>query len=69
MLLDQVAATSRAIAGASSRKKKVSFLSALLREVPGAERAAVARYLAGETGYKTGIEAVRAIAIADGVIE
>ncbi len=55
MLLEQVAATSRAIAGASSRKKKVSFLSALLREVPGAERAAVARYLAGETGYKTGI--------------
>ena len=55
MLLDQVAGTSRAIAAASSRKKKVSLLSALLREVPGEERAPVARYLAGETGYKTGI--------------
>ena len=55
MLLDQVAGTSRAIADASSRKKKVSLLSALLREVPAEERSPVARYLTGETGYKTGI--------------
>lgn len=55
MLLAQVATTSRAIADTAARKKKVSLLSALLREVPAEERAPVARYLAGETGHKTGI--------------
>ncbi|MBA2539599.1 MAG: ATP-dependent DNA ligase, partial [Deltaproteobacteria bacterium] len=55
MLLDRVARTSLDIAGSASRKKKVALLAALLRHVPADERAPVARYLAGELGYKTGI--------------
>ncbi len=55
MLFAEVANTSQAIAGSSSRKRKVALLAAVLREVPADERAPIARYLAGETGYKTGI--------------
>ncbi len=55
MLLDRVARTSLDVANSSSRKKKVELLGKLLKEVPPEETAPVARYLAGEVGYKTGL--------------
>jgi DNA ligase-1 len=55
VLLDLVARTSLDIASAASRKKKVALLGKLFNQVPADERAPVARYLAGEVGYKTGI--------------
>jgi DNA ligase-1 len=55
VLLDRIARTSLDIASSSSRKRKVELLATVLREVPADERAPVARYLAGELGYKLGI--------------
>lgn len=51
----EVALTSDAVAAARGRKAKVAALAAVLRAAAPAERAIVARHLAGECGHKVGV--------------